>query len=300
MGESLIYMSSRHIVDYLTRHPIMWLDDKKWMAEIGGPGDKAGLPPIASVELWIECLRRKERLFSQEEYVEHYFGNAKIAAWLRGKPLEQVEGVRVKQYRNFYPSMIDSLHVWALLAETGLFDSCIVETDRDAISKVDMIVTTEGHRLSLAIRGPTEDATRAKNYKGKYRNTGDSRNAIELALSIRKPRSPGNKRWFDAEEVVTAILTHDLSKGNYDAMMNYARQTGNCPVCRKLPSVRVTCNSSRCVSMWTIQYIPSYYWKDALHEMIEATNQSKPMLREEKASYSVVTEMAESHTPTYI
>jgi hypothetical protein len=285
MGESLIYMSSRHIVDYVSRHPIMWLDDKKWMADIGGPGDKAGLPPVPSVELWIECLRNKERLFTQDEYTAHYFGNQRISAWLRGKSPEQIEGVRVKQYRNFYPSMIDSLHVWALLAESGLFDSCIVETDRDAISKVDMTVITEESRLALAIRGPTEDATRAKSYKGKYRGTGDSRNAIELALSIRKPRAPGNKRWFDAEEVVTAILTHDLHKGNYDAMMNYARQTGVCPVCRKQPSLRVTCNSSRCVSMWTIQYIPNYYWKEALHEMIETNNQGRPMLREESIAY---------------
>lgn len=286
MGESLIYMSSRHIVEYIAQHPIMWMEDKKEMADRGGAGDKAGLPPVPSVELWIGCLRGKERLFSQDEYAEHYFCNSRIKAWLQGKPSDQIEGVRVKQYRNFYPSMIDSIHVWALLAETGLFDSCIVETDRDAISKIDMTVTAEGHRLSLAIRGPTPEATRAKAYKDKYRGIGQAAKAIELALSINKPRAPGNKRWFDAEEVVTAILTHDLHKGKYESMINYARQTGNCPVCRKQPSIRVTCNNSRCVSMWTIQYIPSYYWKEALHEMIAANNHKPTTIREETVEYA--------------
>jgi hypothetical protein len=287
MAESLIYMSSRHIVEYMTRHPIQWMDNKKWMADVGGPGDKAGLPPVPSVELWIECLRSKERLFSQDEYADYYLANGRIRNWLQGKSPEQVEGVRVKQYRNFYPSMIDSLHVWALLAESGLFDSCIVETDRDAISKIDMVVMADGHRLALAIRGPTPDATRAKAYKDKYRGNGQATNAIELALSIKKPRSPGNKRWFDAEEVITAILTHDLTKGSYDSMIRYARQSGMCPVCRKAPSLYVTCNSSRCVSMWTIQYIPNYYWRDALREMLEANEHARPALRETGAAYTV-------------
>lgn len=292
MGESLIYMSSQHIMDYVEQHPIMWMDDKKEMASLGGAGDKAGLPPVPSVELWIRCLRTKEQLFTQEEYAKFCFADDKWSAWLRGKHAEALEGLRIKLYRNFYPSMIDSLHVWALLAETGLFDSCIVETDRDAIAKVDMTVTTKGHRLALALRGPTPDATWAKQYKAQYRNNGQARDAIELALSIRKPRSPGNKRWFDAEEVVTAILTHDLTKGDYDSMMHYARQSGNCPVCRKQPSVNVTCSSCRCVSMWTIQHIPSYYWKDALSEMIATGKSSRPALREEPVVYSVKNEIA--------
>lgn len=290
MAESLIYMSSHHIVDYISRHPIMWMDDKKAMAELRGAGDRAGVPPVPAVEMWISCLRSKERLFTQDEYAAHCLADPRWAAWLRGKHTELIEGVSVKLFRNFYPSMIDSLHVWALLAETGLFDSCIVETDRDAISKVDMIVTTEGQRLPLAIRGPTQEATWAKEYKVKHRGTGDSRNAIELALSIKKPRAPGNKRWFDAEEVVTSILTHDLHKGSYESMIHYARQSGNCPVCRKLPSLRVTCNSSRCVSMWTIQHIPNYYWKEALSEMIGAGNGDSRSLREELVAYSVGSE----------
>lgn len=268
MAESLIYMSSRHIVDYITRHPIYWLDDKKDMASLGGSGDRAGLPPVASMELWIGCLRKHERLFTQQEYAEHCFSNPRWMEWLRGKNPEHIEGVRVKLFRNFYPSAIDSLHVWALLAETGLFDSCLVETDRDVLSKVDMIVTTGNYKLPLAIRGPTQEATATKAYKDRYRNNGQAKNAIELAMSIRKPRIPGNKRWFDEEEVVTAILTHDLTKGNYESMTNYANRTGLCPVCRKRPSAYVTCSSRRCTSMWTIQHIPRYYWNDALAEMV--------------------------------
>lgn len=288
MGESLIYMSSRHIIEYITRHPVAWMDDKKAMAELGGVGDRAGVPPVPSVEMWINCLREKEQLFTQNDYVRHCFTDPRWSAWMRGKPDAQVEGLSVKLSRNFYPSMIDSLHVWALLAETGLFDSCIVETDRDAISKVDMTVTVDGHRLALAIRGPTPEATQAKDYKARHRGTGDSRDAIELALSIRKPRSPGNKRWFDTEDVVSTILTHDLTKGDYDRMMRYKLQSGNCPVCRKRPSVRVVCGSVRCASMWEIQYIPQYYWREALSEMIEASNSKAALLREEPIPYAVM------------
>lgn len=269
MGESLIYMSSRHIVEYIAQHPILWMDDKKEMATIGGAGDKAGLPPVPSVELWLQCLRGKERLFTQEEYAAQCFGDPRWAMWLRGKGQDQIDGLRIKLYRNFYPSMIDSLHVWALLAETGLFDSCIVESDKDAIAKIDLTVTVQDHRLPLAIRGPTEKAAQSRTYKRTMRGSGHEVQSIELALSIRKPRTPGNKRWFDAEEVVTAILTHDLTKGDYSSMINYARETGKCPVCRKRHAVRVTCSRCRCVSMWTIQHIPRYHWKQSLDEMLE-------------------------------
>lgn len=271
MGESLIYMSSSHIVDYVAQHPINWMDDKREMGRIGGAGDRAGLPPVPSVEMWIALLRKNERLFTQAEYTDYCFGDPRWRAWMDGKPTEARDGLRVKLFRNFYPSMIDSLHVWALLAEVGLFDSCIVETDRDALAKIDMTIAVGNRRLALALRGPTPEATWSKDYKQRYRNDGKAANAIELALSIKKPRSPGNKRWFDQEELVTAILCHDLSKGTFEAASDFRRRTGLCPVCRTRPAQRSTCGSARCTSMWTIQYIPRYYWKDALADMLSNT-----------------------------
>lgn len=198
----LLYFSSKAIIEYITKHPIDW--DDKDLAKRGGPGDKAGVPPTPSVQEFLELLADRRQLFTQEEYWEHC---ASVwSAWidrqaLRFPNLPIRKGLRAKAYRNFYPSMIDSLHVWAVLSETGNFQRCVLDSYDDAVAKSDITVTAHETDYSIALIGPTFSASQDRQYKQNHRPGYDnSGNVIPVQMSLDRPRSPGNKRWYRKDD----------------------------------------------------------------------------------------------------
>lgn len=202
-GITLMYIPSEQIVRYITAHPIDWDDREK--AKRGGPGDQAGVTPSPAVEEFLRLLVEGRELFTQKEYMYHCWEQWRD--WIGPKPLPQKLGVKAKLYRNFYPSMIDSLHVWALLVEGGMFDSCVLNSTEDAIGKSDLILTSGDRELRLALIGPEEAASTDRAYKVKHRNSGTSDvECIDIVLPREYPRSPGNKRWYQKQDLMRAIM----------------------------------------------------------------------------------------------
>lgn len=200
-GITLLYIPSDEIVRYVTAHPIDW--HKPEMANRGGPGDKAGITPTPAVEEFLRLLMDRRALFTQSEYMHHCW--VQWRSWIEPKPMDQKVGVKAKLYRNFYPAMIDSLHVWAMLVETGMFDTCVLNSAEDAISKTDLIVTSGPKAYRLALIGPTINAIQDRQYKLANRGNGED-TSIEIVLPSEYPRQPGNKRWYRKSDVMRAIL----------------------------------------------------------------------------------------------
>lgn len=201
MATTLLYIPSDEIIRFVSDNPIDWSDPD--LAKRKGPGDRAGATPTPAVEEFLNLLLIERQLFTQKRYADWCFG--RWCDWLIEKQDEQVMGVKAKLYRNFYPSMIDSLHVWAMLVESGRFDSCALDSADDAIGKTDLTITSGDGVFRLALLGPTDNAMQDRQYKIKHRSAGETA-CIEIALPIAYPRKPGNKRWFKAPEVLNAIM----------------------------------------------------------------------------------------------
>lgn len=203
-GITLMYIPSEHIVRYITDHPIDWYN--KRYAERNGPGDRAGITPTPAVEEFLHLLIARRELFTQHDYMCHCWEQWR--EWIAPKSSEQKIGVKAKLYRNFYPAMIDSLHVWAMLVETGMFDSCVLNSTEDAIGKTDLIVTCGAREIRLALIGPTDSALSDRQYKMVYRNNGErDTTCVEVVLSKEYPMHPGRKRWFRKQDIMQAILS---------------------------------------------------------------------------------------------
>lgn len=218
MSVSLIYVPSREIVRYVSEHPIDWLDEQRHLANRPGClADQAGMTPVPAVQMFLECYHKKQNLFSQKEYQSFCFSSKVWAAWLVAKPPQQVEAVGVKLRRNFYPAMVDALHVWALLVETGAFDYCALDSAKDAISKTDLTVSSGGQIMRIALSAESSASTYANGYKQSYRGGPPAQSHV-IRLSMAYPKSPGNKRWYRREDfgevIATARGSRSLSVGN--------------------------------------------------------------------------------------
>lgn len=208
-GKTLIYIPSDEIVDFITKNPIDWGD--RDAAKRGGIGDQAGVTPTPAVEEFIDLLLTKRSLFTQDEYIQHCRG--KWIDWLNTKTGDQRLGVRAKLLRNFYPSMIDSLHVWAMLCESGMFDRCVLNSTEDAIGKSDISVYSKDRVYRIALVGPTRNAIDDRQYKIKHRNGDKVDDFIEIVIPKEYPRDPGNKRWLRKSDVMAALLKTSVAYG---------------------------------------------------------------------------------------
>jgi len=206
LNPSLVYIPSTRIVEYITLNPVDW--SGKDLAQRGGPGDKAGATPTPAIAEFLNLLLQTGALFTQDEYFEYC--QEQWRDWLAEKPHEQRMGVRAKVRRNFYPSMIDSLHVWALASESKRFHSCRLSALEDVVGKSDLILygRDEVYRIALLI----ESAKNDRAYKLEYRPHANDQAAIEIAMSLKKPRNPGNKRWYQWREVAEAIYGKPLNQ----------------------------------------------------------------------------------------
>src|SRR6185369_9973010 len=121
---TLLYFASRVIENYIDQHPIDWANAH--LARRRGPGDMAGMPPTPMVYEFFMLASLKQRLFTQSEFRDFCFER-----WAGWEPLENKQmraGVAAKLYCNVYPSMINTLHVWALFIEAQWFDACVIDT----------------------------------------------------------------------------------------------------------------------------------------------------------------------------
>lgn len=193
-GLALIAYDPAYIVRYVTENPINWSSSE--LAGKGRVGDTAGVTPTPAVEEFLSLLRQWQRLFTQHDY--WLFCVTRWDGWLASKTPMQIEGVKAKLYRNFYPSMIDSLHVWAMLAMSRKFDYCVLDSYKDAIGKTDLTLMRQGQQWKVALRIGSDAAERNRIYKNAYR--GSAVNCIEVPLPLSRQRAPGNKRWYNIED----------------------------------------------------------------------------------------------------
>lgn len=201
---ALIYIPSEEIVSFVTNHPIDWMDRQRDFAKRGGAGDSAGATPTPAIEEFLNLLIEKRSLFTQREYMHHCW--YKWEAWIRGLSSDQKVGVKAKLYRNFYPSAVDSLHVWAMLAETGSFEMCLMSATEDAIGKSDLILRSGSREVRLALQVQTRQSQDDRAYKMQHRGN-DEAGCIEVWLDLKAPKFPGNKRWFKKTDVMSAIMS---------------------------------------------------------------------------------------------
>lgn len=233
---ALIYIPSEEIVSFVTQNPIDWLenpkkdkfyyqaitdDDKekpqfrdrsrytvKDFYALGGFGDQAGVTPTPAIEEFLNLLIERRSLFTQYEYMHYCWG--KWESWIRGLTEFQKYGVRAKLYRNFYPSAIDSLHVWAMLADTGAFEMCLMSATEDAIGKSDLVLRSGSREFRIALQINTSQSRNDRQHKKLNRNN-DEPDCIEVWLSLDEPKAPGNKRWYRKTDVIGAITSKAYS-----------------------------------------------------------------------------------------
>lgn len=211
MGVSLIYIPSCAIVEYVAANPVNWLDHYRYMAKRGGIGDTAGITPTPAVYEFLSLYHHKKGLFTQREYAEWCF--EQWHEWLTEKTDEQRRGVGVKLYRNFYPSMIDSLHVWAMMVETGGFHACILDSTLDAVGKTDLTLVRDSMTYRVALLIDSANGVGDRRYKLAYRSTDSDTACIEIRLPLSRDKTPGNKRWYYPADVIDAMATLPLLEG---------------------------------------------------------------------------------------
>lgn len=211
MGVSLIYVPSYAIVEYVARNPINWLGQYRHMAQRGGIGDTAGVTPTPAVYEFLALYHNEKGLFTQRAYYE--WCQEQWRDWLDEKTDEQRRGVGVKLYRNFYPSMIDSLHVWAMMVETGGFHACILDSTLDAIGKTDLTLVRSGISYRVALLSGSANSVGDRRYKLSHRSKDDDLSCIEIRLPMSREQAPGNKRWYFTTDVIDAMATLPLLEG---------------------------------------------------------------------------------------
>lgn len=203
MSVSLIYVPSWAIVEYVASNPVNWLDHMRHMAKRGGIGDTAGVTPTPAVYEFLSLYHHEKGLFTQRRYAEWCF--AQWREWLGEKTDDQRRGVGVKLYRNFYPSMIDSLHVWAMMVEAGGFHTCILDSTQDAIGKTDLTLVQRGISYHVALLIDSANSVGDRRYKLGHRSGDAPADCIEIRLPLSREKTPGNKRWYSPADVIDAM-----------------------------------------------------------------------------------------------
>jgi len=189
----LSYFSSDAIKEFCANNPIDWAD-----REIANTFGNL-LTPTSAMAVFFDLLTQHGSLFTQSEYVQGAW--ATWDGWKSELEKDAIMGIEARLYRNFYPSAVDSLHVWALLVESGQFARCTLDTAQDAYSKTDLTVwTCEGDSVKIALSAGNKYSQKWARYKRRVR--GGARGAISVLLSMSRPKFPGNKRWYRLEDLI--------------------------------------------------------------------------------------------------
>lgn len=221
MGVSLVYIPSKEIIAFCKENPIDWSNAE--LAKIGGIGDQAGLPPIPSVDIFLDLYHCRKSLFTQEQFFSHCLSmwESKNPEWVAGLYLQPgrpksapsfiefpsyLDGLRAKAYRNFYPSMIDSLHVWAMMVESGWFKMCYLDSCEDATGKSDITaIDNRGDEYKFALLIGSKNGLSALRHKRGSRSNGITTHFVDVPLPTSRPKGIGNKRWYCMDDIVSAI-----------------------------------------------------------------------------------------------
>lgn len=189
-------MSCDYVREYVRKHPVKWMDRE--LTKHGGAGDSAGRTPYPCVEAWLRCLHEIGDMFDQKTYVD--FCRMEWSEWWsKLTPLQQ-RGVTAKLANNYFPSMIDSLHAWALLSEARWFDTVTLDSYQDAIGKSDITCRCGMTETRIALFGPGQRALDARNYKIAHREGYDVQ-TVPVQMSWDRPVI-GGKRWFELGDFV--------------------------------------------------------------------------------------------------
>lgn len=198
---ALLYFASGAIEDYCRRYPVEW--PSRELAN--GPGNL--MTPTSAMAVFFDLLAKNGRLFTQREYVDYAW--TVWSEWKKTLTDTETLGIEARLYRNFYPSAIDSMHVWALLVETRAFAYCSLDTAHDALGKTDLTVVSKDRRVvKVALLSGTAYSKRWTSYKRKAR--GEVRGTVDIILPMNRPREPGNKRWYRLDDLVPVFKAFEL------------------------------------------------------------------------------------------
>lgn len=204
MTHEVIYLSSEYILDWFSdpAHQVEWCSSE--LADMGDflPPEKYGVAPVMKV--FFEYLGKRGELFTQKEFTDYFW--SLYPEFKADLPPEFARAYGARIWRNFYPSGgIDSIHVWALLVESGQFARCLINSEEDVVGKTDLIVyTKKGQRLDLALRIDTNRSRRRA--AKKQENLSGMRGVNDAAIDVPLPfdereKGAGNKRWYNYDDL---------------------------------------------------------------------------------------------------
>lgn len=223
MTYEVIYHSSEYILDWFSdpNHHVSWCPHE--LVDMGN-----FLTPVPGMQVFFEYLGMRGGLFTQKEFSDYFW--SLIPDFKDGLERIRLRGLGARIWHNFYPSAIDSLHVWALLVESGRFARCLINSTEDVVGKTDLIVYTKnGQRLDLALR---VDSPRSNYWAGqKQVNVSGMRGVNEGTIDLLLPysgreRGVGNKRWYNYDDLkpvfdaagITHVLKHTESQKKRPAL----------------------------------------------------------------------------------
>jgi DNA modification methylase len=198
------------------KHPVQWMSQE--LSRRGGPGDRAGVSPTPGVGEFLELLGDKKHLFTQDDFFA-YCVNGNWRAWYGCQPEAQKKGVQAKVYNNFCVSMVDTIHVWALLVEAQRFDVCFLDAYEDVVGKSDLTLVAPGGKIThLALLGPR--AKQDREYKLQHRAGPSAKRCIEVQLPYARAKGVGNKRWYCIEDFADVMgCDAHIEDGNNPGMV---------------------------------------------------------------------------------
>jgi hypothetical protein len=202
MNTNILFRSSRAIVEFVDKNPINWSNYE--FAKRGGIGDQAGIHRYSPVvNLWVNRWNFPNMPTTDE------FKDFCIEQWIQesnGKWPENpvhIDGITAKLHRNFYPSCVDLMHVFALLVESKRLAGVEYDYVSDSVGKIDLTVTRDdGNRAGILLKIGTPASRDAARYKSTFRKQPVPLYPlipIDLDTDIRD-KTFGNKRWYELED----------------------------------------------------------------------------------------------------
>ena len=188
----LKYWSTRCIVDYYVRHPVS-IPTSEEKKKIDTAGNKH--PPTPAMGVFFDCLNSYGRLFTDMEYVGFAWSRPEWDAWKMSLTQDIADGISIRLAKQFMLSAIDSMHVWAILVESGCFSKCLLDIAEDAVKKTDITVWSKSWQpIRIALRTDTPRSNQWHIHKTQNRGA-PPHGTIEVLLTMDKC-IVGGKRWY--------------------------------------------------------------------------------------------------------
>lgn len=196
---TLLYLRSDVIERFIEENPIDWGGGE---AAQRANSDGNLFTPIPAMFCFFDFLNKRKSLFTQSDYAR--FSYESFGGWVEGLEDRQKHGLIWRLKRNFYPSAIDSLHVWALLVESGKFDSCTLDVQADAVGKKDLTCKTkDGATIKIQLKGCRSDTAYFFDWR-KWTSRGIDSEALEIWLPWEREKK-GGKRWYNWNDLAPIL-----------------------------------------------------------------------------------------------